>query len=157
MKTVSVVPMLGSRILRNGSEGADVKEMQAGLIRLGYDLGPWGADGDFGDQTEMAVRAFQRDHSLEIDGEFGPLSLAAFEAALAALEHPAENPRSVEIVDGDCYVRDAPSTAGRILGVARRGEKLPFGGTVDEATRWLSVRYRDAAAWVSGRYGRLAA
>lgn len=160
--TIIVTPILGSRILRNGDEGADVKEMQTGLIRLGYDLGKWGADGDFGDATEMAVKNFQRDNGLETDGEFGPLSLAAYTKALAALDKPADNPKYVVIDGGNCYVRTAPNTTGKALGVAHEGDKLVFGGSIDEETRWLLVQYTPKGAntptngWVSPKYGRLA-
>lgn len=152
---VIVVTKLGSRILRNGCEGDDVKEMQSGLIRLGYDLGKWGADGEFGDCTELAVRAFQQDNGLEVDGEFGPLSLAAFEADLVALETPVVNPKTVVIEGGDCYIRKGPGTQYGILGVAKRGTQLPFGGVIDEDSKWLLVEYKNQNAWVSGKYGRL--
>ena len=83
---------LGDRVLKNGMEGDDVKELQADLIRLGGDCGKWGADGDFGDATELAVKAFQRAHGLDADGEVGPKTVAALEKALAALEKPAAFP-----------------------------------------------------------------
>ena len=156
IEPVIVAPTLGSRILRNGSEGADVKEMQTGLIRLGYDLGKWGADGDFGDATEMAVKTFQRDNSLEVDGEFGPLSLAAFIKALSTLDKPVDAPKHVVIEGGNCYVRTAPNTTGKALGVAHAGDKLVFGGSIDEETRWLLVEYKGQNGWVSPKYGRLA-
>ena len=73
---------LGSRVLKNGSEGNDVREMQSGLIRLGYDLGLWGADGEFGDQTEMAVKQFQSDHGLTVNGAFDEKCVAALDTAL---------------------------------------------------------------------------
>ena len=161
-ETVIVERVLGSRILRNGAEGADVREMQAGLIRLGYDLGKWGADGDFGDCTEMAVRRFQADCGLEVDGEFGPKSLEAFEGLLADLDKPRDAPRYVVIEGGNCYVRSGPGTNSKAIGVAMRGEKLPFDGVIDEETRWLLVQYTpngEAApvnGWVSPKYGRLA-
>ena len=60
--------------LRRGSKGDAVREMQAVLDRLGYDLGPWGIDGDFGKDTLAAVKAFQKDHGLEVDGIVGPLT-----------------------------------------------------------------------------------
>lgn len=153
--------LLGSRILRNGDEGEDVKQMQSGLIRLGYDLGKWGADGDFGDATELAVKAFQADFDLEVDGEFGPKSLAALELALVALDKTVERPKYVVIEGGDCYIRLAPNTGGKAVGVAHRGDKYPFGGVIDEETKWLLIQYTrkgDTAptnAWVSGKYGRL--
>ena len=153
--------LLGSRILRNGDEGEDVKAMQADLICLGYDLGRYGADGDFGDATELAVRAFQTDFELEVDGEFGPKSLAALELALVALDKTEEHPKYVAIEGGDCYIRLAPNTSGKAVGVAHRGDKYPFGGVIDEETKWLLIQYTkpgDTApmnAWVSGKYGRL--
>ncbi len=57
--------------LRKGSKGDAVKDLQSRLIALGYDLGPWGADGDFGSQTKKAVKAFQQDHGLKVDGIVG--------------------------------------------------------------------------------------
>lgn len=153
------VPHLGDRILKNGSEGEDVKELQTNLIRLGYDCGKWGVDGEFGDATEMAVRRFQSQHDLIPDGEFGPKSLDAMEIALAALEKPVEYPHYVETVGGSCYVRDAPGKmdghpVGAILGVAHEGALLPYRGETSE-DGWLKVTYKSADGWVSGRYGKL--
>ena len=152
---IVITNKLGSRILRNGCEGDDVKQMQSGLIRLGYDLGRWGADGDFGDCTEMAVKAFQRDHGLEVDGEFGPRSLAAYEAALTALNRTVDDPKAVIIEGGDCYVRKGPGTQHAAFGVARRGARLEFGGVIDEESRWLLVAYKNQNGWVSPKYGRV--
>ena len=146
---------LGDRILRNGDEGEDVRELQTDLIRLDYSCGKWGADGEFGDATEAAVKAFQRDHNLEPDGEFGPKSLAAMEKALVELDTPVIEPREVQIVGGNCYVRTAPRVEpDNILGVAHDGEKLPYQGEISE-NGWLLVIYRGGNAWVSGKYGKL--
>jgi peptidoglycan hydrolase-like protein with peptidoglycan-binding domain len=147
-------PTLGSRVLKNGSEGDDVKQMQAGLIRLGYDLGRWGADGDFGDQTEMAVKQFQKDHGLEASGRFDAKALTAFESALVALDAPVENPGTVKIEGGNCYIRAASNTSGKDLGVAHRGDTYPYAGETAE-NGWLKIVYKDGTAWVSGKYGRL--
>ena len=59
-------------MLKKGSRGEAVKEMQAILISKGYDLGKWGADGDFGKQTLAAVKAFQKDCGIKVDGIVGP-------------------------------------------------------------------------------------
>lgn len=60
------------KTLRKGMEGDEVKALQQQLIALGYDLGKWGADGDFGSATENAVKAFQKDKGLAVDGIVGP-------------------------------------------------------------------------------------
>lgn len=54
-----------------GSKGADVTRLQTMLIGLGFDVGPDGADGDFGDNTETAVSAYQTSRGLEVDGIAG--------------------------------------------------------------------------------------
>lgn len=51
--------------------GSDVVYIQRILIKLGYDLGKTGADGKFGKRTEEAVKAFQREKSLVVDGIVG--------------------------------------------------------------------------------------
>ena len=58
-------------ILRKGSKGEQVKTLQRLLIALGYDLGGYGADGDFGGKTDTAVRAFQKAKKLTVDGIVG--------------------------------------------------------------------------------------
>lgn len=58
-----------------GCTGADVERMQAALAALGYDLGAAGVDGGFGDCTEAAVTAYQRDNGLAVDGVAGDETL----------------------------------------------------------------------------------
>ena len=41
------------------------------LIALGYSCGPCGADGINGAETQAAIKAFQRDHGLAVDGIVG--------------------------------------------------------------------------------------
>ena len=142
-------------MLMNGSEGDDVVTLQTDLIELGYDCGRWGADGDFGDATELAVKEFQKDHNLEVDGIVGEKTWAALDKAIADMSKPVENPEYVLISGGNCYVRDLPNTSGNILGVAHEGEKLEFAGVIDEETHWLKVKYKDGEGWVSGKYGKL--
>ena len=145
---------LGSRVLKNGSEGNDVMEMQSGLIRLGYDLGRWGADGDFGDQTEMAVKQFQSDHGLTVNGAFDEKCVAVLDAALVAISLPVEDPQSVVIEGGDCYIRSEAGTNGKILGVAKRGSVHAYAGETSE-TGWICIKHGGGTGWVSGKYGRL--
>ncbi|MBQ6373366.1 MAG: SH3 domain-containing protein [Clostridia bacterium] len=58
------------------------------------------------------------------------------------------------IVNGNCYIRSAPNTDGKILGVAHKGEQLTYGGAVSSGG-WLLVEHKGQNAWVSGKYGKL--
>ena len=55
--------------LRQGSRGADVAYLQQRLSAGGYQ--PGAADGIFGGKTLAAVKAFQKDHGLIVDGIVG--------------------------------------------------------------------------------------
>lgn len=145
------VYQLGNRLLKNGCEGEDVREMQRLLLQLDYDLGKWGADGDFGDATELAVRAFQTDKNLEVDGIVGEKTLSALMTADSDAE--IENARHVKIVGGNCYVRAAPNTNALILGVAHRGDVLTYQG--ETINGWPLVIFEGQNAFVSGKYGKI--
>ena len=144
---------LGDRALKHGCEGADVKQMQEMLLELDYGLGKWGADGDFGDCTELAVKAFHIRAGMEADGVCGPFTLKALADALGAREITTEG-KAVLICGGSCYIRAAPDTTGRILGVARNGDRLPYGGQLSPGG-WPLVEYRGGKVWVSGKYGKV--
>ena len=145
---------IGDRDLYNGCEGADVKQLQTNLIKLGFSCGKWGADGEFGDCTEQAVEAFQRAHGLDATGIYDGRTREALEAALDALDAPTDDPRDLKIVGGNCYVRSAPNTSGKKLGVAHEGDILPYGGQTS-AEGWHLVEFKGQNGWVSGKYSRL--
>lgn len=63
--------------LRRGDKGAYVTLVQTALIQRGYDLSPYGADGDYGKKTEAAVKAFQKVNGLTQDGICGQKTWAA--------------------------------------------------------------------------------
>ena len=73
--------------LRKGSKNQHVKQAQQLLIERGYNLGICGADGDFGTATDAAVRKFQKDHGLTVDGVIGPKT---WEKLLNAPVNPAK-------------------------------------------------------------------
>lgn len=68
------IPVITNNNLQKGSTGESVKTMQSMLIALGYNCGNSGADGDFGQNTLSALKAFQKDNNLDIDGIYGPKS-----------------------------------------------------------------------------------
>lgn len=59
------------RTLKRGMSGSDVILVQKILVKEGYDIGKCGIDGQFGKDTEKAVKAFQKDKCLTIDGIVG--------------------------------------------------------------------------------------
>lgn len=151
---VPVSYQLGDRILKNGSEGDDVKDLQNALIALGYDCGKWGADGDYGDATEMAVIRFQKMHSLEADGDYGPKTHAVLEKLLEDGDKTVDKARSVKIVGGNCYVRSEPNTNGRKMGVAKAGEVFEYLEQTS-ANGWHMIEFNYKNGWVSGKYSEL--
>lgn len=58
--------------LGRGSRGAEVKTAQALLIKkFGISCGIYGADGEFGSATEKAVKTFQQEQGIPVDGIIG--------------------------------------------------------------------------------------
>ena len=54
-----------------GSSGEEVKKLQQSLVNAGYDVGSAGVDGNFGDDTLAAVKKYQQDNGLNVDGIAG--------------------------------------------------------------------------------------
>ena len=75
--------------LKLGSTGDDVRQVQRKLKDLGFLKGS--VDGDFGEATEAAVKAFQRQYGLTVDGKVGPNTLAKLATARATAKPTATN------------------------------------------------------------------
>lgn len=77
--------------IRKGDKGPYVKLCQDDLLKLGYDVGPKGADNIFGKNTEAAVKKFQQEHNdidgkpLKVDGIVGPKSWGAIDDAIGKI------------------------------------------------------------------------
>lgn len=72
--------------IRKGAKGPLVVEMQGRLLAHGRTLPKYGADGDFGTETETALKQFQGVNGLTVDGVCGPSSWSAL------LKEPEANP-----------------------------------------------------------------
>ena len=59
-------------LLKRGSSGTAVRQLQEALKEAGHDPGP--VDGEFGAATEAAVRAFQQDKGIAVDGVVGDIT-----------------------------------------------------------------------------------
>lgn len=173
--TASVTPpvkdvALGSRLLKKGMTGTDVKALQELLMQLGYELPRYGADSDFGDETEKAVIAFQKAEGLETDGKYGEKTHAALMDAVAdddegkkeELEEPAESeePRPVGttvviVADGGgkINVRVGNDTSYKRITTVPAGTTLEYVATA--ANGWNAVVVADQVGWVSGKYSKV--
>lgn len=69
--------IITARQLKRGMSGGDVKSLQRLLFADGYSVGQCGDDGEFGPDTEKAVKNYQEDHDLDPDGIAGVLTLNA--------------------------------------------------------------------------------
>lgn len=56
---------------RKGCRGQQVEAIQTMLIAKGYSCGSTGVDGSFGARTEAAVKAYQTDMEMQVDGIVG--------------------------------------------------------------------------------------
>lgn len=79
--TVASPATVLTRILKRGVRGEDVRELQRSLAERGFEPGT--VDGEFGPDTEAAVRRFQTIAALTVDGEVGPLTWKALGGPIA--------------------------------------------------------------------------
>lgn len=64
-------------------------------------------------------------------------------------------PRNIEVTAKSVYVRTAPNTSGRILGIAYKGDLLPYQGTSDKVTGWHLVIFKNQNGWITPKYTKL--
>lgn len=160
---------LGSRLLKRGTTGADVKAMQELLMQLGYALPRYGADGSFGTETEAAVKAFQKAEGLEVDGKYGDKTHAALMDAVADDDEgrkdesdsepqpEASKPAGTTVVivseGGMVNVRAGNGTQySRISSVA---PGTAFDYVASTANGWHAVVIAGQVGWISGKYSKV--
>ncbi|MCX4698452.1 serine/threonine-protein kinase [Streptomyces sp. NBC_01352] len=71
----------GTELTTFGDKGQRVVQVQCMLTKRGYSVGGSGVDGQFGEDTESAVRLFQSDKGLEVDGDVGPNTWAGLRSS----------------------------------------------------------------------------
>lgn len=104
-------------MLRLGSKGAGVREVQTLLVRAGYSLN---VDGDFGPSTRDAVKVFQHTHGIRADGVVGPETFTKLQVFRVSA---SENVSQQRLVDLPEAAPAAVSTGGG-LSVALAADKM---------------------------------
>ena len=89
---------LAATMLEVGSRGENVTKVQKRLIQYGYLEGE--ADGRYGEATRDAVRWFQKNNGLTVDGKVGPATAAALGVTLTSSASTAAS-SSAAIVSAD--------------------------------------------------------
>jgi peptidoglycan hydrolase-like protein with peptidoglycan-binding domain len=140
-----------SEILRVGSQGQAVRNLQNRLRELGYFNAT--ATGYYGDLTRNAVREFQADNGLAIDGIFGPRTQRAINSgtsASPAASFSSPSPSGTSASPAASFSSPSPSSgvADKPLRKGARGEKV-----VRLQNQLRQLGYLDAPA--TGYYGRL--
>lgn len=111
--------------------GADVLELQERLNELGYPVGE--VDGAYGPATAGAVRAFQRDQGLAVDGVVGQDT----RDGLAGAE-PSDVPREPSAV-GQLALQEAVGHLG-VTESPRESNRTPFGQWFGvDGVKWCNV------------------
>ena len=100
--------------LKKGAKGPVVKYAQQLLMNHGFSLPKYGSDGDFGNETVSAVKAFQAANGLSQDGIIGKNTWAKL------LENkPAEKPKKYKVI-----VRDLDKTVAEEITARYGGEMI---------------------------------
>jgi len=102
----AVAASYGSRTLREGSKGSDVKRLQRYLDRAGYDTS---ADGIFGPATARSVRSFEIDEERRADGAATRYEQRLVRARAATTDTPATSTEEAYIDESGLAV--APASA----------------------------------------------
>ncbi|MDH6586762.1 putative Ser/Thr protein kinase [Streptomyces sp. SAI-133] len=71
----------GTELTDYGDTGQRVVQVQCMLTKRGYSVGGSGVDGEFGRDTQAAVKQFQGAKGLEVDGQVGPNTWAALRSS----------------------------------------------------------------------------
>lgn len=121
--------------LQNGSRGAEVKKLQESLVAAGYNVT---ADGQYGPKTAAAVRKYQQDNGLSVDGMAGEQTLGKLyqvKATQPKAEEKGKTSAAPAAPDYSAYEYDATTDDAymQALAVLQEAEKAAptYAGTYD--------------------------
>ena len=132
--------------LEKGSTGSDVKDLQTKLKKLGY----YDAyvDGDYGDTTVAAVKAFQKKYNLTADGIAGKETLKKLDSVYENA-NSAKDVDSLRMGDSGSAVKDL-QTKLKKLGYYSGTVDSTFGSGTYAAVKAFQKKYNLTADGVAG-------
>jgi len=138
-----------NRELKRGMTGADVRYMQQKLIQKGYALPLYGADGDFGQETEDALKQFQADNGIAADGVYTEETRMMLSGEK---ETPVISGKKIIIRSngGNVNLRTGNGTEYEKVFSAKNESVFSYVATAENG--WHAVKGEDAVWWVSGEY-----
>ena len=140
----TTIVTISDSLLFKGRTGAAVKKLQEDLIELGYDCGPDGADGDYGENTRKAVLKFQKDNKLVEDGVAGTITMAAIKEKLAGGFKAGDK---IIVTASVLNIRNGAGTNTPVVGTTVKGSKFTLSevkngwGKLKERSGWVSLEY----------------
>ena len=136
-------PSATSGDLKTGSSGAAVKELQQKLRQLGYNLT---ADGQFGANTAAAVRQFQADYGLTVNGVANDRTLELLSQMVMNLDTLArvETPQG-----GTLTLREERKTSSNALALIPNYTILSI---QQRSSTWCKVYYGGQTGYVLTKY-----
>ena len=132
--------------LEKGSTGSDVKDLQTKLKKLGY----YDAyvDGDYGDTTVAAVKAFQKKYNLTADGIAGKETLKKLDSVYKNADSDKDDD-SLRMGDSGSAVKDL-QTKLKKLGYYSGTVDSTFGSGTYAAVKAFQKKYNLTADGVAG-------
>jgi soluble lytic murein transglycosylase-like protein len=116
-------PLLGARLLKRGRVGWDVSVLQFLLVRKGCSVG--GIDGRFGPGTDRALRRFQQQSGLAVDGIAGEATFRALGVSGARVPLAKPPPARYRVRPGDSLTSIATRHATTVSALARANRLDP--------------------------------
>ena len=161
---------LGTRTLKKGSKGTDVKALQEFLMQLGYALPKYGADGEFGTETEAALKKLQAKAGIKQDGVYGSETHQALLDAIAdndagkepeqpedpAQPDPSDTPATKRVCivcgSGTVNIRMGNGTQYERITAVPNGTSFEWVATAQNG--WHAIAVNGRVGWVSGKYSK---
>jgi cell wall-associated NlpC family hydrolase len=128
----------GSRTLREGMSGSDVRAMQRYLTRAGY---PTTADGQFGPRTERSVESFEAAEDRPVNGVVSRSDARALRAVAASAPSSEEVPPVEEPPVEEAPVEEATVTEDG-LAVAPASAPAEVKAVIEAGNRIATKPYR---------------